>query len=202
MPVQSRYPNALKDQRQFFDELITEDWESYKSEAWDVSRRGEVARLFRTMRPARILDIGCGCGFHDAEMARYDCVQRIDAIDYSVQSIRKADEAYPHPKVFRRVADLETDDPGAVFDLVVSFQVLEHLVDPAGYFRYCLCSPARRSADTNRRSVVDRSTTANRRRRSHASRAQSACPARGALRGSTRGSVAGRPARTARRAAA
>lgn len=143
MPVQSRYPHALKDQRQFFDELITEDWESYKSEAWDISRRSEVARLFRAMRPAQILDIGCGCGFHDSEMAGYEFVQRVDAIDYSVQSIKKADEAYPHPKVFRRVADLATDDPGPVFDLVVSFQVLEHLVDPDVYFEYCVraCRP-------------------------------------------------------------
>jgi 2-polyprenyl-3-methyl-5-hydroxy-6-metoxy-1,4-benzoquinol methylase len=143
MPVQSRYPHPLKDQRQFFDELITEDWESYKSDAWDVSRRSEIARLFRRMRPERILDIGCGCGFHDEEMAGYDFVRQVDAIDYSIQSIKKADEAYPHPRVRRRVADLETDDPGPIYDLVVSFQVLEHLADPARYFEYCLraCRP-------------------------------------------------------------
>jgi 2-polyprenyl-3-methyl-5-hydroxy-6-metoxy-1,4-benzoquinol methylase len=141
--VQSRYPKALEDQRQFFDELITEDWDSYKSEPWDYSRRYETARLFRNMEPRTVLDIGCGCGFHDVEMANYPSVERVEAIDYSAQSIKKANEAYPHPKVHRRVADLATDDPGRVFDLVVSFQVLEHLVDPAIYFNYCLraCRP-------------------------------------------------------------
>lgn len=143
MTVQSRYPRALEDQRQFFDELITEDWDSYKSEVWDHSRRYEISRMFRRMQPRTIMDVGCGCGFHDAEMATYPFVERVEAIDYSAQSIRKADEAYPHPKVSRRVADLATDDPGRIFDLVVSFQVLEHLVDPDVYFKFCLraCRP-------------------------------------------------------------
>jgi 2-polyprenyl-3-methyl-5-hydroxy-6-metoxy-1,4-benzoquinol methylase len=148
VPVHSRYPKVLADQRQFFDELITEDWDLYKNEAWDFSRRYELRRLFKSLRPARVLDVGCGCGFHDAEMGGYDFVQRVDAIDYSSQSIKKADEAYPHPKVFRRVADLATDDPGPVYDLVVSFQVLEHLEDPDAYFRFCLraCKPGGRIA--------------------------------------------------------
>lgn len=143
MSVQSRYPRALEDQRQFFDELITEDWDSYQSEAWDYSRRYEIDRLFRHMTPRAILDVGCGCGFHDAEMANCAFVERVEAIDYSTESIKKADEVYPHPKVTRRVADLATDDPGRVFDLVVSFQVFEHLVDPDVYFKFCLraCRP-------------------------------------------------------------
>jgi 2-polyprenyl-3-methyl-5-hydroxy-6-metoxy-1,4-benzoquinol methylase len=138
MSVHSRYQQLLHDQRQFFDELITEEWESYKSEAWDYSRRFEVSRLLRRMQPARILDIGCGCGFHDVQLARYDFVTRVDAIDYSSRSIEKANEAYPHPKVFRRVADFATDEIAPVYDLVVSFQVFEHLADPDPYFQYCL----------------------------------------------------------------
>jgi SAM-dependent methyltransferase len=143
MSVQSRYPKPLVDQRQFFDELITEEWASYKSDAWDFSRRFEISRLFRKLRPARILDIGCGCGFHDSEMAEYDFVTTVDAIDYSAQSIKKADEAYPHAKVSRRVADLAIDPPGGLYDLVVSFQVFEHLSEPDVYFRFAkaACRP-------------------------------------------------------------
>ena len=32
MPVQERYQIFLKDQREFFDALITENWETYFSE--------------------------------------------------------------------------------------------------------------------------------------------------------------------------
>lgn len=143
MSVHSRYQQRLVDQRQFFDELITEEWDTYKSDAWDYTRRFEVANLLRGITPRRILDIGCGCGFHDVELARPDFVERVDAIDYSARSIEKADEAYPHPKVVRRVADLASDAVAPEFDLVASFQVFEHLPDPDVYFRYSVsaCKP-------------------------------------------------------------
>ena len=143
MSVHSRYPERLVDQRQFFDELITEEWPSYTSEAWDYTRRFEVSSLLRRIRPRRILDIGCGCGFHDVELALPAFVERVDAIDYSSRSIEKADEAYPHAKVHRRVADLAADQVASEYDLVVSFQVFEHLPDASAYFTYCsrACRP-------------------------------------------------------------
>jgi SAM-dependent methyltransferase len=143
MSVHSRYQQPLEDQRQFFDELITEEWGSYHNAAWDHTRRFEVERLLESIRPARVLDIGCGCGFHDVEFANHPFVEHVDAIDYSAASIQKANEEYPHAKVARRVADLATDRPQPVYDLVVSFQVIEHLVDPDVYFRFAIaaCRP-------------------------------------------------------------
>jgi 2-polyprenyl-3-methyl-5-hydroxy-6-metoxy-1,4-benzoquinol methylase len=141
--VHSRYEARLRDQRQFFDELIVDEWESYKNEAWDHTRRFEVDRILEKVRPRRILDIGCGCGFHDIEFARRPFVERVDAIDYSPRSVEKANEAYPHEKVFRRVADLAADRVEAGYDLVVSFQVIEHLPDADEYFKYAVaaCRP-------------------------------------------------------------
>lgn len=138
MTVQSRYPQPVEDQRQFFDELITQEWDTYHSAAWDYSRRFEVERILRTVQPHTILDIGCGCGFHDVEFATHDFVTRVDAIDYSRESIKKANEEYPHAKVARRLGDLLTETPDPVYDLVASFQVFEHLSDPASYFRYAI----------------------------------------------------------------
>ena len=37
MSVHDRYRELVADQRQFFGELITEDWASYRSDAWDFS---------------------------------------------------------------------------------------------------------------------------------------------------------------------
>jgi SAM-dependent methyltransferase len=137
MRVHQRYPAYLSDQRQFFDELIAEEWDSYISADWDRSRRYEVELLFSIVRPRRILDIGCGCGFHDMVMAEYPFVERVDAFDYSARSIEKAQEAYPHPKVHRAVAALESFSVSAPYDLVVSFQVFEHLEDTRPYFEFC-----------------------------------------------------------------
>jgi SAM-dependent methyltransferase len=137
MPVQDRYPRYISDQRQFFDDLITEDWATYASSDWDEVRKFEIARLFDRVQPSTILDVGCGCGFHDQEMARYPFVESVDAIDYSSKSIAKANEAYPSPKVRRDVGDLATYSAPASYDLVVSFQVIEHLDAPESYFRFC-----------------------------------------------------------------
>jgi cyclopropane fatty-acyl-phospholipid synthase-like methyltransferase len=134
MSVQGRYPDFQKDQRQFFDSLITEDWESYFSPEWDSMRNWEVARLFRNINPEYILDVGCGCGYHDKVMADYPFVKRVDAIDYSQRSIEKAETYYPHPSVHREVSDFLSFSPGTLYDLVVSFQVIEHLQDIDSYF--------------------------------------------------------------------
>ena len=135
MPVQDRYPDYIPDQRAFFDEKITEDWETYFDPAWDEARRFEVARLLACVRPAprTILDIGCGCGFHDVALAESAGVERVDGFDYSRQSINKAEAHYPHPRVRRFVADLASFEAERPYDLVVSFQVIEHAPD-AGAF--------------------------------------------------------------------
>lgn len=143
MSVHSRYQQPLEDQRQFFDELIVEEWDSYLNEEWDFSRRFEVTQILERLQPARVLDIGCGCGFHDVEFAARPFVQEVVGIDYSRESIRTANAAYPHSRVTRVVGDLLNDRPDAEFDLVVSFQVIEHLVSPEHYFRYAIaaCRP-------------------------------------------------------------
>ncbi len=135
MSVHDRYQEFVSDQRRFFDELITEDWHTYHSAEWDRTHHFEIDLLFRRLRPALVLDVGCGCGFHDPEMAARPGVERVDAIDYSSRSVERAEESYPHPKVRRWVADILSDELDGGYDLVVSYQVLEHLDRPQEYFR-------------------------------------------------------------------
>jgi 2-polyprenyl-3-methyl-5-hydroxy-6-metoxy-1,4-benzoquinol methylase len=138
MPVQDRYPKYMEDQRAFFDEKITEEWKSYLSPDWDYSRIFEVRQLFRRVRPATVLNVGCGCGFQDIVMAEYPFVERVDAIDYSEQSVRKADAEYPHPKIRRSVQDFSTFSAEKPYDLVVSFAVFEHFSKPEEYMNSCV----------------------------------------------------------------
>lgn len=134
MAVHERYPDYLSDQSQFFDELIVQEWDTYQSAEWDATRSFEVDLLSKQLRPSRVLDVGCGVGYHDAALAELPGVTQVVAIDYSINSIVKANEAYPHAKVDRFQADLTTYETDAPFDLVVSFQVFEHLDDTASYF--------------------------------------------------------------------
>lgn len=133
MSVHDRYRDYREDQREFFDALITEELPSYESADWDATRRYEVELLFKVVRPATILDVGCGIGFHDVEMANYPFVSRVDAIDNSAASIEAANKLYPHPNVQRWVAGFMDLPASQGYDLVASFQVFEHLSNPNSY---------------------------------------------------------------------
>lgn len=161
MPVHERYSEFESDQRRFFDELIIEDWDAYKSMEWDYTRTFEIQQLFKRVKPPRILDIGCGVGFHDAVMAEYPFVQQVDAFDYSEQSILRANNEYPHRRVNRVVADFSSFKVQQLYDLVVSFQVFEHLKEPKRYLAFsveacrsggtiAICTPNRLRWDNRR----------------------------------------------------
>ena len=67
----------------------------------------------------------------------------MDAFDYSEKSILKANQTYPHPKVKRFTADFKELRPDIQYDLVVSFDVFEHLDNPEVFieFSYRVCNP-------------------------------------------------------------
>ena len=132
----------VEDQRDFFDKLITQDWEEYQSPIWNKQRQFEVRQILRLIPPPRrVLNVGCGCGYQDREFARTAAVEAVIGIDNSVNSVKQANLHYPHPKVERVVADIF--DPDTLvkrfgrFDLVVSFQVLEHLSRPEEFLAAC-----------------------------------------------------------------
>ena len=129
MSVHDKYKNYINNQKQFFNELIVEDWETYNNKFWDFTRTFEINKIIKKTKPKSILDVGCGCGFHDFIFAKNPLVEKVVGIDYSNKSIKKANEAYPHPKVKRACIDFLEDDTEISndFDLVASFQVIEHL---------------------------------------------------------------------------
>jgi len=135
-PANSPTDAFREDQREFFDKLVTESWGAYDDPLWDRSRRLEIEELFRCVGPRRVLDVGCGCGYHDVLMAERPGVEVVEGIDYSARSVEAADREYAHPRVQRRVGDLFAEPPGG-YDLVVSFQVIEHLTDQAGFMEAC-----------------------------------------------------------------
>jgi SAM-dependent methyltransferase len=137
MPTtQEKHPTFLDDQRSFFDELITTEWQSYHDPLWDRWRQFEVDCLFERIQAERILDVGCGCGYHDLLMANKPGVTEVVGIDYSAKSVETANRVYVHERVRRQVADIFTL-PRGDFDLVVSFQVIEHLRDVGAFLAAC-----------------------------------------------------------------
>ena len=84
---------------------------------------------FKAVRPylrGRVLDVGCGTGALAAFVSP-DCYLGVE-IDYD--SLAKARAAYP-----RHRFESALPNSGERFDTVIALAVIEHVLDPAGFFR-------------------------------------------------------------------
>ena len=76
-------------------------------------------------RKKNVLDASCGCGFGTNIL--FDVSESIIGVDISHEAIDYARERYNG--IFE-VFDLEKDFPEGKFDMVISFETIEHLEDP------------------------------------------------------------------------
>jgi len=83
-------------------------------------------------RPGRVLEVGCGNGWMLKGFADHGWT--VVGVERSIQQVRHARAHFGLP-VF--VGDLSTLRTGSQFDLIVIFQVLEHVLDPVGILRDC-----------------------------------------------------------------
>lgn len=85
-------------------------------------------------RGLRVLDAGCGEGFNTVLLA--DTAAQVLGIDYAPEPIAAARAAHARPNLDFRQLDMHSlPDLGLRFDLVTSFQVIEHLSDPEPFLR-------------------------------------------------------------------
>ena len=107
----------------------------------DLERHLAAYRFARARAAGRtVLDAGCGEGYGAALLA--EVAVRVVGADRT-EAIALAAARHRDPRLELRAIDLERlDDLDGRFDLVVSFQVIEHLPDPVGF----LAALARRAA--------------------------------------------------------
>lgn len=80
----------------------------------------------------RVLDAGCGTGYGAAELARF--AASVTAVDFSQDAITFARENFHEPNLRFEIGDclLLPDGP---FDLILAFEVIEHLAEWRGFLR-------------------------------------------------------------------
>src|SRR5262245_32985541 len=77
-----------------------------------------------------VLDLGCNNGYGTAKLA--DVAERVVGVDVSENAIEDARKRFPDIE-YRVVDGLRLPFDNEAFDLVVSMQVIEHIVDQATY---------------------------------------------------------------------
>jgi len=73
-------------------------------------------------RDKKVLDAACGAGYGT------QMIKAVKGVDISEEAIEYAEENYPCSEY--EVCDLEKDSPVGKFDVVVSFETIEHLENP------------------------------------------------------------------------
>ena len=83
----------------------------------------------------RVLDLGCGSGDGAAMIA--ETARSVTAVDVSPEAVSYAAHKYGRPNLtFQQIkADELLPFPDQSFDVVLSFQVIEHVMDDAAYVR-------------------------------------------------------------------
>jgi SAM-dependent methyltransferase len=102
---------------------------------YDEARHLAAYRLAGGLaRGKRVLDAGCGEGFCTQVLA--DLATKVVGVDYHAESIDTARRKWRKPNLSFHVVDLAREAAGAgEFDLVLNFQVLEHVSDEATFLR-------------------------------------------------------------------
>lgn len=74
-----------------------------------------------------VLDAACGSGYGVEMLSQ---VATVSGVDVSEEAIEYARSKYPYPFA---VCDLEKDFPSGEYDVITSFETIEHLNDPSNF---------------------------------------------------------------------
>jgi len=82
----------------------------------------------------RVVDVGCGEGYGPAMLA--ERAVQVLGVDIAPEVVEHASGAYAAPNLSFEIMDVGSLElPAGSFDMAVSLQVVEHLVDESSYFR-------------------------------------------------------------------
>lgn len=115
---------------------LTDDWETLPYDALSSVREKERIRLLERdlnirLKGKKVLNIGSGIGSFDIEMQRYGADMHgvePDSLEYEIAAERIQNKGLKQN--IKRAVGERLPFPDRTFDLVASFQVMEHVKDP------------------------------------------------------------------------
>ncbi|UEM07306.1 class I SAM-dependent methyltransferase (plasmid) [Skermanella rosea] len=114
---------------EFFDEFRTA--EAYCLHLMHSHAYKEAARL---VAAGRVLDLGCNNGYGSYELSRHG--HRVVGVDVSAEALDDARRRFSADNLeYRQVSGQDLPFEADSFDLITSFQVIEHIVEMEPYLR-------------------------------------------------------------------
>jgi SAM-dependent methyltransferase len=123
-------PTSVAGDEKFY-RILSAAWpDYYRTERWEYSHVRKI------LRPnMRVLEVGSGRGYFLKSIE--DSVADASGLELNQEAISQKVTTFDvHPKVIEDVAECQP----ASFDVVCSFQVIEHVSDPARFIKSCLVS--------------------------------------------------------------
>lgn len=127
-------PDVIRFQAEEHPLVPTSEFTSLEDYVLYLIHRAAYEEAAKFAAQKTVLDLGCNNGYGTAILGR-DSARTI-GVDVSPQSVQAALQNSAAPNIDYRVVDgLELPFEDATFDLIVSFQVIEHIFDVTPYLR-------------------------------------------------------------------
>ncbi|HPM76817.1 MAG TPA: glycosyltransferase [bacterium] len=115
----------LKPSLEFTGERLVPDDPAHRDLYWEHIARYQLAAPWAAGK--RVLDLGCGCGYGAHALAQAGA-QTVVGIDIAPVAIAYATTHYAHENLSFQTGDVrDTRLPDASFDLIVCFELIEHV---------------------------------------------------------------------------
>jgi 2-polyprenyl-3-methyl-5-hydroxy-6-metoxy-1,4-benzoquinol methylase len=82
-----------------------------------------------------VLDIACGTGFGSYKLAEEGSAAKVTATDIDEKTVTYASLKNKHPRLVFQIKDAETFDGNSEYDVIVSFETIEHLNRPEEFLK-------------------------------------------------------------------
>src|SRR5713226_3208504 len=112
-------------------------WETFYGN--HIRRYMFAAEKLKQFGKCRVLDVACGVGY-GAKFLASECGCEVIAVDRDPGALELANSRFSHPAVSFVVDDCHTLEKCGCeeeFDAIVSFETIEHLVEPERSLRRC-----------------------------------------------------------------
>lgn len=122
-------PTSIAGDSQFYREISQKAPTYYRVDRWEYFR----ARTAIAQPHARVLEVGCGQGYFLRSLESLGHV----AIGLELNDLAAANKVTKFDVRTQMLENVAATEP-ASFDAVCSFQVLEHVIDPASFIDACI----------------------------------------------------------------